>query len=89
MSLFYLCNYSFVYQFSVLLKTLERLIAKYKNSDKPVWLCCVPLWHLVTKKIQKPYDKVQLSKNHSGRVPKWWGIDGIEDAITVTKRKTW
>lgn len=73
----------------MLLKTLVRIIDKYKDNDIPVWLCCVPLWHIVTKRIQKPCDKVQFAKTHSARVPKWWGIDGIEGAINVTKRKTW
>jgi hypothetical protein len=49
----------------------------------------MPLWHLASKKIQKPHDKVQLAKNHSAPVPKWWGINGIEGAFNTVKRKRW
>lgn len=65
------------------------MVDKYKDTDNPVWLCCLPLYHLVTKKIQKPFDKLQLAKNHADEVPKWWGIDRIEGAFNAVKRRTW
>nr|XP_022293483.1 E3 ubiquitin-protein ligase rnf213-alpha-like isoform X1 [Crassostrea virginica] len=73
----------------MMIQTIERLVNTYKEINNPVWLCCLPLYHLVTKKIQKPYDKLQLSKNHSAEVPKWWGINGIDGAFNVVKRKFW
>lgn len=74
----------------MLIQTLEKLIDKYKDCEQPsIWLCCVPLYHLVTKKIQKPFDKLQLAKNHSAEIPRWWGINDIEGAFNALKRKKW
>ena len=73
----------------MLVQSIERLIDKFKDIEHPVWLCCLPLYHLVTKKIQKPYDKLQLAKNHSAGIPKWWGINGIDGAFNSVKRKNW
>lgn len=68
---------------------IDRLVDKYKDTDNPVWLFCLPLHHLVTKKIQKPFDKLQLAKKHAAEVPRWWGVDGIEEAFRTAKRKKW
>lgn len=68
---------------------IEGLVNKYKDSDNPVWLCCLPLYHLVSKKLQKPFDKLQLSRSHANKVPKWWGIDEIDGAFNVVKKKKW
>lgn len=59
------------------LKTLlEKLIEKYKCSNNPMWLCCLPLWHFVTRRVT-PFERAQLSAKHDQTKPVWWGIDGI------------
>lgn len=79
----------FIVCYRMIKQCIDRLVGKYKDTDNPVWLCCLPLYHLVTHKIQKPFDKLQLSKKHADEVPRWWGIDGIDEAFKTVKWKKW
>ena len=63
-------------------------MGRYKHSNNPIWLCCLPLWHFVTQRVA-PFERAQLSAKHDQGKPVWWGIDGIKEAVESVKKTKW
>lgn len=56
--------------------------------NNPIWLCCLPMWHFVTKRVV-PFERAQLSAKHAQSEPLWWGIDGLRGAVDNIKKIKW
>eukprot|EP00105_Crassostrea_gigas_P007930 XP_011422347.1 PREDICTED: E3 ubiquitin-protein ligase rnf213-alpha isoform X2 [Crassostrea gigas] len=69
------------------LNALRRLIRSEKSTDDPTWLCCLPLFHFLSKKCE-PYEDTPLLDNHTARKPVWWGKDDIDEEMDFLKGKS-
>ncbi|XP_053396357.1 E3 ubiquitin-protein ligase rnf213-alpha-like [Mercenaria mercenaria] len=74
-------------------KYLAKAVANFVNrvdrfGKNPSWLFCLPLIHFL-EDICKPFGKVTTQRNHSDRVPRWWGIVEIQSAVDSFKRNSY
>lgn len=71
-----------------MLTALRKLIKSEKSTDDPTWLCCLPLFHFLSKQCE-PYQDTSIHDNHNAKIPVWWGKDDIEDEMDFLKGKSY
>lgn len=62
-------------------------ICKEKESDDPIWMCSLPVYHFLTEQC-KPFQDIPEYYEHSAENHRWWGIIGIHDTIKNLKAMT-
>lgn len=68
-------------------KTLEYAITSERDSDDPMWLCCIPVYHFL-KGTCNPFDDLPNIYSHNAEKPIWWGKGGIHVSMDNLKGKT-
>lgn len=66
---------------------LRYAILLEKESDDPIWMCSLPVYHFLTHQC-KPFQDKPDNYDYGAENHKWWGIMDIKDTIEYLKGKT-
>lgn len=69
------------------MEAMYYAICKEKESDDPIWMCSLPVYHFLTEQC-KPFQDIPEYYEHSAENHRWWGIIGIHDTIKNLKAMT-
>lgn len=66
---------------------MRYAISLEKESDDPIWICSLPVYHFLTKQCE-PFQDIPDNYEYSAENHKWWGIMDIKETIDYLKGKT-
>lgn len=66
---------------------LQQFIKMELSPGNPIWMCSLPLYHLLLGKI-RPYEEISKKTDHNAKKPLWWGKDDFECEMDYFKENT-